>query len=263
MKGSLLYNEPPLQIIPSLAIAIGLNEAVALQQLHFLAIQKGFGKTIDGKKWIFNTYSEWRETYFKFWSERTVERIFESLHKKKMIESCQPEGRASRRKYYRLADEALRIFMSGEIPEGAKMADSEPEPANLASSEPAILSPSCAGASISAKTTPKTTDVELSQKSKQKPPETPINPLLLENPEFLPEWGFFIEHRKRLKKPLTGRAEQLILKKLSQHPRRAVEALQRCMEKGWQSFEWHYLDEQPRNGSGLIPQAKMKLRSNL
>ena len=30
-----LYNEPPLTVSPSLAAAVGLNEAIVLQQVHY------------------------------------------------------------------------------------------------------------------------------------------------------------------------------------------------------------------------------------
>lgn len=32
-----LYNEPPLTVSPSLAAAVGLNEAILLQQVHYTA----------------------------------------------------------------------------------------------------------------------------------------------------------------------------------------------------------------------------------
>lgn len=44
MKRSLLIEEPPLQILPSLAAAIGLNEAIVLQQLYWLLQQPNNGK---------------------------------------------------------------------------------------------------------------------------------------------------------------------------------------------------------------------------
>ena len=32
---NLLIEEPPLQVLPSLALAVGLNEAIILQQMHY------------------------------------------------------------------------------------------------------------------------------------------------------------------------------------------------------------------------------------
>ena len=74
---NLLINEPPLQVLPSLANKIGLNEAIVLQQVHYwLAHAK---TKYDGKMWIYKTFERWREQDFKFWSKRTIERIFKKL----------------------------------------------------------------------------------------------------------------------------------------------------------------------------------------
>ncbi len=157
---SLLIKEPPLQVLPSLAVRIGLNEAIVVQQLHYFLQGTGNGKTIDGEKWIFNTYEEWRFV-FPFWSTRTIERIFEQLETMNLVVSCQPEGRQSRRKYYRLNRGMVSLMEREAIPEPANLAGSEPEAAKLADWEPANLA-----ASLIAKTTAKTT---LKLTSEEKP----------------------------------------------------------------------------------------------
>lgn len=74
---NLLINEPPMQVLPSLAKKIGLNEAIALQQVHYWLPH---AKTKhDGKMWIYKTFERWREQDFKFWSVRTIQRIFKKL----------------------------------------------------------------------------------------------------------------------------------------------------------------------------------------
>lgn len=117
---ALLINEPPLQVLPQLAVKIGLNEAILVQQLHYLLRNTKFGKRIAEHQWIFNTYEEWVMTYFPFWSVRTMQRTFKSVAKLGLILSCQPEGRLSRRKYYRLDYAKL-----SEIAEGANLACSK------------------------------------------------------------------------------------------------------------------------------------------
>ncbi|WLF74824.1 hypothetical protein Q3V38_08385 [Limosilactobacillus fermentum] len=47
---SLLIEEPPLQVLPSLAKSIGLNEAIVLQQIHYWIRKSNNLK--DGHKWI-------------------------------------------------------------------------------------------------------------------------------------------------------------------------------------------------------------------
>ena len=98
----LLIDEPPLQVLPALAIAIGLNEAIVLQQLHYLLRNPQFGRRVEEHKWIFNTFEQWVCEYFPFWSVRTVKTIFTNLANMRLIVTCQPEGRLSRRKYYRI-----------------------------------------------------------------------------------------------------------------------------------------------------------------
>lgn len=72
----LLINEQPLQVLPSLAKAIGLNEAIFLQQLHyFLRISKNHA---EGRSWVYNTIKDW-QVEFSFWSLKTVQRTIENL----------------------------------------------------------------------------------------------------------------------------------------------------------------------------------------
>jgi uncharacterized phage protein (TIGR02220 family) len=72
----LLINESPVMIIPSLAVKIGLNEAVVLQQIHYwLGISK---HKIEGRTWVYNTYEEWQKQ-LPFWSVSTIKRSIRSL----------------------------------------------------------------------------------------------------------------------------------------------------------------------------------------
>lgn len=101
---NLLIQEPPLQVLPSLAEEIGLERALILQQLYYLLLDKNNGREVKGRKWIYNTYEEWQKTYFRFWSAITIKRYFIDMERKGYIVSCQPEGKMNRRKYYRLTD---------------------------------------------------------------------------------------------------------------------------------------------------------------
>lgn len=103
----LIIEEPPLQVLPNLAVKIGLNEAIVLQQLHYLLRNPKFGRRVAEHQWIFNTYEEWRCQYFPFWHTNTIRNVFASLAKQKLVVFCQPEGRVSRRKYYRINTEQL------------------------------------------------------------------------------------------------------------------------------------------------------------
>lgn len=78
----LLINEPPLQVLPSLAYAVGLNGALFLQQLQYwLATSR---HVHDGRRWIYNTTEEWARQ-FPFWSERTIKRIIADLRDREIV----------------------------------------------------------------------------------------------------------------------------------------------------------------------------------
>lgn len=99
----LLINEPPLQVLPSLAVSLGLNEAIFIQQLHYLLNNPKIGVERDGHKWVFFTYDEWKEAQFPFWSTSTIQRIALGLEDKKLVVSARfDEKQYDQRKYYRL-----------------------------------------------------------------------------------------------------------------------------------------------------------------
>ena len=75
------YN-PDVKIINTeLACLIGLNEAIALQQLHYwIEKNKTAGVNFrDGRVWTFSTIQEYRDRDFPFWSFNTVRRTITSL----------------------------------------------------------------------------------------------------------------------------------------------------------------------------------------
>ena len=78
----LLIDEPPLQILPSLAVAIGLNEAVLLQQIHYWLLMRKH--EYDGYYWVYNSVPKWAKQ-FPFWSESTLKRTLTSLRNKNLV----------------------------------------------------------------------------------------------------------------------------------------------------------------------------------
>lgn len=78
----LLIDDYPLQVLPNLAVKIGLNEAIVLQQMHYWLIVSGNKR--DGRFWVYNTYDDWSEQ-FPFWSKSTLIRTLDSLIKKELI----------------------------------------------------------------------------------------------------------------------------------------------------------------------------------
>lgn len=78
----LLIDDQPHQVLPALAKAIGLNEAIFLQQLHYLL---NYSKNeFEGKSWIFNSLEQWEEI-FCYWSLSTIRRTIKSLSKQGLL----------------------------------------------------------------------------------------------------------------------------------------------------------------------------------
>jgi hypothetical protein len=82
VKSNLLFDEPPLVVIPSLAVAVGLEEAIVLQQLHYWLLRSTNER--DGRTWVYNTLAEWTEQ-FPFWSTQTIRRVLNSLREKEVV----------------------------------------------------------------------------------------------------------------------------------------------------------------------------------
>jgi hypothetical protein len=71
-----LLDSHPLVFNPELATAIGLSDAIILQQVHYWA-----GKSkhkYDGRTWIYNSVTRWQEQ-FPFFSYSTIRRTLERL----------------------------------------------------------------------------------------------------------------------------------------------------------------------------------------
>lgn len=86
MSSHLLMDEHPLVVQPALAVAIGLNEAIVLQQVHYWLRKnsKSQKHTRNGHVWTYNSVPEWVEQ-FPFWSERTIWQTLKSLRTMKLL----------------------------------------------------------------------------------------------------------------------------------------------------------------------------------
>lgn len=117
-KSYLLINEPPLTVSPTLATIIGLDEAIVIQQVHYwLMNSKNAGRIEEGEKWVYNTYEEWQEGNFPFWSVDKVQRVFLKLEKEGLIISRQFDAKnRDMRKFYRLAYDAICALHDAVLP---------------------------------------------------------------------------------------------------------------------------------------------------
>ncbi|HEJ7121059.1 putative virion protein [Serratia marcescens] len=81
---SLLLPSRPIVVIPELAMRVGLNEAMLLQQVHYWITETTSGIEHDGRRWVYNTIAEWMEQ-FPFLSESSIKRAFSSLKSQGII----------------------------------------------------------------------------------------------------------------------------------------------------------------------------------
>ena len=103
----LLIDESPLMVLPSLAERIGLDEAIVLQQVHYLV---GMSTKVEnshayrgGHYWVFNSIDQWQSKYFRWWSTPTVKRIFQNLTKSYLlITETFGTGKGHKRLWYRV-----------------------------------------------------------------------------------------------------------------------------------------------------------------
>ena len=104
---NLLISEPPLQVLPSLAVKVGLNEAIVLQQFHYWLQRSTNVK--DGYKWIYNSYPEWNKQ-FPFWSLNTLKRAIHRLEKNGyLISGNYNRAGFDKTKWYRINYELLDV----------------------------------------------------------------------------------------------------------------------------------------------------------
>ena len=77
-----VVKERPLIVLPKLATAIGLNEAIVVQQVRYWTEKfedlKSNKHYHDGYWWVWNSVHDWR-TNFPFWSERTIKRTLKAM----------------------------------------------------------------------------------------------------------------------------------------------------------------------------------------
>jgi len=85
-KTPLLFDENPLFIIPSLAVDIGLNEAILVQSIHqcLLVYQELDLNKVDGHYWVTLSIDQWQKR-FSFWSKNTIIRTLNNLKKQNFI----------------------------------------------------------------------------------------------------------------------------------------------------------------------------------
>lgn len=106
----LLIDERPLTVQPSLAAALGsLDEATVLQQIHYWLTRSS--NVRDGKKWIYNTMTDWMKQFPWIKSRKTLSGYFDDLEKRGLIVTGNfNKSKFDRTKWYSIDYQALAEF---------------------------------------------------------------------------------------------------------------------------------------------------------
>lgn len=181
---SLLSKKRPIVINPGLAVIVGLNEAIVLQQLAYWIEETESGVDHDGMRWIYNTHTQW-QAQFPFWSADTVKRAFASLKKQGfvLVEKL-AKSKHDQTNYYTVNYEAVALIDEG----------------NLHCSEEGSLPPSV-GANPSDLPTENTTESTSENTKGRKAGFDPVP----QKPDSVSAdaWAEWIKFRKEIRKPLT------------------------------------------------------------
>lgn len=122
----LLINEPPLQVLPSLAKRLDINKAVILQQVHYWLMASGH--EIEGHLWVYNSYGEWSQQ-FPWLSERAVRWHIKGLEEAGyLVAGDFNNDPRDNTKWYRINYEALEALSepTGLEPQSGEESPTEP-----------------------------------------------------------------------------------------------------------------------------------------
>jgi hypothetical protein len=115
-----LIDEPPMLVYPTLAKALGINQAVMLQQLHFLLniTEKAKNKYnfVAGRWWVYNSYEEWKRDYFPWLASVTIKGLFVGLEEEGFVLSIQSvKSPLDRRKWYTIDYENYELLLAARL----------------------------------------------------------------------------------------------------------------------------------------------------
>ncbi|MBI4319692.1 MAG: hypothetical protein HY675_14485 [Chloroflexi bacterium] len=117
-QGSLLLDEPPLLVLPTLAARVGLHESIILQQIHYW-VRAGAGEVHEGRRWVYNSYPGWQKQ-FPFLSEFQIGRAMRSLEEQGLLVSGNfNRSGLDKTKWYAIDYDKLKSLEAGQDPPDA------------------------------------------------------------------------------------------------------------------------------------------------
>lgn len=242
MSKLLFSNDDLLVINPKLAKLIGLNEAIILQQIHYWIDNKNCkGVHAKGRKWIYNTVSQWQEQ-FPFLSPSTIKRTMLELRNLDLISIEQlSENSRDTTNYYAINYEKLDSLQTVQ--------SEPPREVNLNSLDGSNWSPP-----NRTETTTETTSINTEKKEAGRRKKT------VEKPSDVSEqiWEDWLQLRKTKKAPVTQTALDGIAREAKKAGYTLEQALEACCSNGWQGFkaEWVLRSNQQAGNATQRPPMK-------
>ena len=114
MSSKLLFNSPPVVFSMELAVAVGVTEAIILQQIHYWCEKNRIkGRNYhDEHYWCYNSMTNWLKEYPCF-SRSTLDRTFSKLRKEGLlITGNYNKDPMDRTLWYRIDYDALENYLS-------------------------------------------------------------------------------------------------------------------------------------------------------
>ena len=239
----LLINEPPLMVLPSLAVKIGLNEAIFVQQLHYLLQMSQNHK--DGKSWVYNTLEEWSDI-FPFLSLATLRRVIKSLENSKILATSTTMNRykVDRTKWYSLDYDVLNAIAQNEHMDCSERTNAIAQNEHFTSAQNEHMSSAQNEHTNNHKnkTTTKTTN--------NREGNTLIDYLISLGVEEQNAQDF-IKYRHSIKKPLTKTAIDRLVTEVNKNGKVNLnDMVAEIQIRGWISFKSHYDVDGSSNKTG-------------
>ena len=105
-KSHLLIDETPLIVLPTLAGLVGINEAIAIQQIHWVCRVKteheDYRTLHNGEMWCSYTVDQWLQK-MPWLKERTCRRMLTGLEERKILIVTKPNAKEwNHTKWYRV-----------------------------------------------------------------------------------------------------------------------------------------------------------------
>ena len=112
--GKLVCNGHPIVIIPELAAALGLHEAILLQQIHYWLKTKPH--EYEGRMWVYNTYEQWHEQLL-FLTPKQIRNAIDNLEGKGLLTHGHHNKKGyDRTKWYTIEYPKLSEYGTLELP---------------------------------------------------------------------------------------------------------------------------------------------------